>query len=406
MKVLFIGHDTCKNRGCEAIVRCSALVIRRYLQDASFIVLMDSERMQYDSSIVDTWEVPVRFVPLLYRRTVHTVLSSIKHRLGLPPGYPEGLYWQRNMHTYYSKADLVVAVGGDNFTESYGLELPTENLNCLQYAQYLGKATVVWGASIGPFNNEDLRRIATEVLSKSTLITVRESWSQDYLESIGITDNVRLVADPAFVLKGRRTERSALTASGPSNCVIGLGISALRSGFLGTERKTYEQIMTQFVQHAIDSLNATVYLVPHVMYEGNDDYIACRNVMRSVNRKNSVLMAADYDMQADEIKDAISQCDYFIGYRTHSTIASLSSNVPTIAIAYSKKAFGILQQAYGHADYVIDGRSITLENLIDRFNSLVSNRETIVESLRRRMPELKQLSMQGGAYLAAALQKE
>ena len=44
------------------------------------------------------------------------------------------------------------------------------------------------------------------------------------------------------------------------------------------------------------------------------------------------------------LKNIISNCHYFMGARTHSTIAALSSYVPTISIAYSIKAFGINEE--------------------------------------------------------------
>ena len=72
---------------------------------------------------------------------------------------------------------------------------------------------------------------------------------------------------------------------------------------------------------------------------------------------------------ASEYKGLISNCFVFIGARTHSTIASRSSYVPTVAIAYSVKAYGILKDIFGEVgnDLIVDVKSITLQNLIRAF---------------------------------------
>lgn len=402
-KILFVGHGTCRNRGCEAIIQCSSALIHQFLPDSSIRVISDT--VEYDSSIVQNWPTPVEFIPPLTRRTIYTALSSIKRRLGLSPGYPEGCYWQKNMHNYYSKADMVVAVGGDNFTESYSMDSAVKNINYVKYAQYIGKTTVVWAASIGPFNDDALRDLATTVFRQADLITVRERWSLEYLRSLDISDNVRLVADPAFHLKRRKTQRTESLLPPPARITIGVGIAGLGAKFLSISKDSYEQIFSQFIDHVIDAYKATVRLIPHVMYDGNDDLAACQAVMNRVKRKDRIVLAGAYDMQADELKEMIAQCDYFMGLRTHSTIAALSSYVPTIAIAYSKKAWGIFEDVCGHTNYVVDGNSLTVEKLLNTFELLFSNRKSVVQTLRKRVPELKALSEKGATHLADILRR-
>ncbi len=404
-KILFVGHATCKNRGCEAILRCSTNIISQYLPDVSFDIVANSETIQYDFNIARNWEVTPNFLPRPFHRTKHLILPALKSRLGLSRGYPKDLYWQRNMHGYYFTADMVLAVGGDNFTESYGIETAVNCLRDVWYAQHIRKPTVIWAASIGPFNHEGLRDLAINIFKRATLITVRERWSEQYLKSLGISENVRLVSDPAFLLGRKRTERTTWESIFISKVTLGVGVSALKSKFLGVSRATYEEIMAQFIDYVTHSCDATILLIPHVMYQGNDDLLACNAVMRKIKRKNRVILAGNYNMQADELKEAIAQCNYFIGCRTHSTIAALSSFVPTIAIAYSKKALGIFEQVYGHADYIVDGSSITLDKLIEAFEEVRSHREKIVELLKKRVPELKHQALKGGAYLASIFKK-
>jgi polysaccharide pyruvyl transferase WcaK-like protein len=53
------------------------------------------------------------------------------------------------------------------------------------------------------------------------------------------------------------------------------------------------------------------------------------------------------DHTAPELKYIISKCDFFVGTRTHATIAAYSSCVPTLVVGYSVKARGIARDLFG-----------------------------------------------------------
>ena len=60
------------------------------------------------------------------------------------------------------------------------------------------------------------------------------------------------------------------------------------------------------------------------------------------------------DAPAHELKGYISKCSFFVGARTHSTIAAYSSGVPTLVIGYSVKSRGIATDLFGsYENYVL-----------------------------------------------------
>ena len=55
-----------------------------------------------------------------------------------------------------------------------------------------------------------------------------------------------------------------------------------------------------------------------------------------------------------ELKGYIARCRFFIGARTHSTIAAYSSGVPTLVLGYSVKSKGIAKDLFGtYENYVL-----------------------------------------------------
>ena len=113
------------------------------------------------------------------------------------------------------------------------------------------------------------------------------------------------------------------------------------------------------------------------------------------------VISADYN--ASQLKHIIGQCDFFIGARTHSTIASLSSLVPTLSIAYSPKAYGINEQLFGHTEYVLGIPEMNESSLMEKFLLLCKERSKIVEQLSQRLPIIEAMSERGGQYLAEVL---
>lgn len=69
------------------------------------------------------------------------------------------------------------------------------------------------------------------------------------------------------------------------------------------------------------------------------------------------------DLNAAQLKHSISRCRFFIGARTHATIAAISQGVPTISIAYSVKAIGINRDLFGDLDVVLPTPKVAFETL-------------------------------------------
>lgn len=88
------------------------------------------------------------------------------------------------------------------------------------------------------------------------------------------------------------------------------------------------------------------------------------------------------------MKYIISKLRFFVGARTHSTIAAYSTGVPTLAIAYSTKAKGIARDIFGtEENYVVDIRNAKEDFLIDSFEYIIKNENYLRELLKGKMPE-------------------
>src|SRR5690606_12214726 len=84
-----------------------------------------------------------------------------------------------------------------------------------------------------------------------------------------------------------------------------------------------------------------------------------------------------------------SNLDFFVGTRFHSVIFSMTSCVPSIAIAYGgNKGRGIMQD-FNLSEYVIHIDDVNKEDLLEMFLRLEQNKDLVIKTLQERVKTLE-----------------
>jgi len=398
MRILLTGHSGSYNRGCEAIVRCTLDIISRYVGPAQIYLKSEDPPSDYSALISDFRNLQIIDASNAKKYSLQWLVSRIHRRVlrGIPQ------YCSSVNRHLYRNSDVVISVGGDTFTDDYD-EGPSEYFQELAFARSYGALTVIWAASIGPFLDKRHELKWAKELRKVDLITVRENASLEYLTQIGVTENVRLVADPAFLLPNF-TKGAFFIERSHKERIVGIGISGRVSRY-GSSTEKYLSAFEAFGNTLLSDGYTRLIIIPHVF--GNpktSDLPICQQLGKRLNRPDRIIHLST-NHNAGQTKYVISQCDYFIGARMHSTIASLSNFVPTITIAYSRKAHGINRVLFGHTDFVLPIEQVSKSSLMNKFCLLRDNRDEIIEHLKLQVPKLRNMADLGGKYLAEMSRK-
>ena len=406
MKVLLVGHDGRNNRGCEAIVISTIKMLRKEFGDDVDFVLSSFD-VKNDS--VFDWGPRVKVVSasdsrLWKKYSLLWFWAKILRRI--VKGGEWGLVFAPFKADLLS-ADIVLSVGGDNYTDDY-----TGYYDPLRYYLYLnyhvknfGKKLVIWSASIGPFKRLDRIDFVVDSLKKTDLITVRELKSFDYLFGLGF-NNIKRVADVAFTLPIEDTRVNLLKTC--PDFAVGFNVSPLIGEYYSNVNKEFviaESV--KFLKDIIARYNAKVLLIPHVVKESlkNNDFHFMSAILKEVNDSSNIELLAQTN-NSMQIKSVISQCRFFIGARTHSTIAAFSTGVPTLSIGYSQKSVGINHDLFGHTNYLLDIRDFSGENLAKSFHHVVTEEGKIRSQLATIIPKIKELSLDNARLLRGVLNNE
>ena len=363
-------HGGSTNHGCEAIVRSTVKVLNEECVLYSFNKKLDE--MYELGKIVELKEDSENQLNALER-----ILVGVYYKL-LKTDYLYYKYSRKKFFSNVKKNDVYFSIGGDNY--------------CYQGKERLGYynkiihekngKTVLWGCS---FEADQIDKKLYNDIALYDLIIARESISYEKLKKIN--NNTFLIPDPAFQL-------DAIKQQFPMNFnqqkIVGINVSPLiidNEGRKGIVEKNYELL----IKHILKTTEYKVALIPHVVEPGNDDR---EPLMKLYNKfKDTGNICIIEDQNAMQLKGYISQCEVFVGARTHATIAAYSSCIPTLVVGYSVKAKGIAKDLFGTEErYVLPVQSIDKDNdLIEAFDWININKIKIKNILNETIPEYKNL---------------
>lgn len=372
--ILICQHGGSGNHGCEALARTVVALLRQAEPDCR--ITLYTYHTQEDRRYLSDLGVDIRG------------LRSLPGKLS-----PYNLYYhgRRVLHRPISKlpltkefrrlvdeSDLVVAIGGDNYCYKMG-----QGYYALDaFVKSRGKKYVLLGCSIEP---EDLKRGLARHLQLFDCITVRERISYDAMQRAGLQNLVQ-AADSAFLLE---TEPCELPKGLKPELAVGLNFSPL----VIANEKVPGMTLENFKELALYILKRTdlqLALIPHVVWRGNDDRKALAQLCEALNGyEDRVFMVPD--MGARQLKSVISRLQFFVGARTHATIAAYSSGVPTLTLGYSVKARGIAADLFGtEKGYVLPVQDLNrADQLLQAFKPLFARRDTLRSQLETRLPSYR-----------------
>lgn len=263
----------------------------------------------------------------------------------------------------------------------------------------LKKVAVIWGASIGPFGGSTLyRRRVFEHLKKLNGIFVREVTTQNYLAENGVTGNVYLVEDPAFVMDPEEPDSKEFIERFPKGA-IGISLSHL---FLSRTRfrNSCKAGVYEIVEAIRRRFGRPIVLISHCVADGNsNDYELLNSALKENASKWHDVVCWPRFMPAAQIKWVISRLHCLVAARTHATIAAFGSCVPTVSLVYSFKGMGINKRLFGGPSYVVTKEDCSVETIVEKLELVLADYDKIRRTLEEKIPLVKAGSMRAGEYL-------
>ena len=370
-KIYLYFHGGSANHGCEAIVRSTNKVLGSDL--ALWTTGITSDRTYALDSVLSLSE---DIYSPAQKPSLQWLLSAVHHKL-THTDYLHIKYAHNAFFSQVKPGDVCLSIGGDNYCYTGQDILAYYN----RILHEKGAKTVLWGCSVEPelLNQAEIAKD----IGRYNLIVARETLSYDALKKVN--PNTILAPDPAFFLD--RVELPLPDGFAPGN-TVGINVSPLIMKSESQKGITFESYR-RLIAHILGDTNMNVALIPHVVEPGNDDREPLRTLFDAFSDSGRIVLIGDHN--AEELKGYISRCRFFVGARTHATIAAYSSGVPTLVVGYSVKAKGIARDLFGtESNYVLPVQSIEDPGmLVNAFDWILARENEIKSHLLSILPAYK-----------------
>lgn len=362
-KVLFM-HGGSKNHGCEAIIRTTTKLLGGP-KDIELWSFNKHEDVKYGLD-----------------QLVERIYVSEEIKAG-SMAHMEALFRRKvlkqsdaNMKVFIKKLfknSVAISVGGDNYCYPWSAK---EGAQLDAMIRQAGGKTVLWGCSL---DDEFITPEVREDLARFDLITAREPLTYEFLKQIN--PNTVLVSDPAFLLEKVELD---LPEGFQAGNTVGINVSPLIMKY--GDGDLILQNYFDLIDHILNTTDMSICLVPHVVCDGNTDLEPMELLYSKYADCGRICKLDDHNCM--ELKGYISRCRFFVGARTHATIAAYSTCVPTLVVGYSIKSKGIALDLFGtDENYVVPVQNLQKSGeLTEAFSWLQANETQIRDRLTAVMP--------------------
>ena len=224
------------------------------------------------------------------------------------------------------RTDVLISGGGSLLQDVTSMKSLLYYAFVIWFSLFCKKEVVIFAQGIGPLQSDLSKKIVFNLLSKCSLVTVRDIKSQKFLIDNGI--NAQLVSDPVF------------TVDLPDNASEGaVGVQlrdyrAVDDAFLFTLAK---QVVKFFGDRKIE-----IYV-----FQPAIDLAICKKfekMIKTINPKVSTEVV--HSISNNDMIIMISKLEYMIALRFHAVLVAIKTGVKTLAINYDAKVEKLAYEAF------------------------------------------------------------
>jgi polysaccharide pyruvyl transferase CsaB len=231
---------------------------------------------------------------------------------------------------------LILGGGGILYDEAAAIYLREVEL-----AQEHRVPVLVYAVSAGPLHDAVSRTLVRDTLSRVNAVTVRERRAQQLLEEVGLRD-IEVTADPAFLLEAEPLPAEALQREGlnQNRRLIGLSVREPGSAAPDIDETHYHALLANAADYMVDRLDADLVFVP--MEPRQKDTQHCHAVVsKMAHAHQATVLKGEYT--SGQLLSLMSHFDFAVGMRLHFLIFAALNRVPFVALPYSSKVAGFLE---------------------------------------------------------------
>jgi len=334
---------------------------------------------------------------------VYSILWVYFYKVGLKLWLPNR---KKETIQFYLNADVIMLPGGHFFTNLNGFPVVVSHYWALRFAQLLGKKTMIYAQTIGPFfgKTKGISYYLTKrIVKKTDTVTLREPDSEKLING----NNVFVTAETVFANKTKidlADNIEILNKLKKSNkLIVGVTIHHIYYKHFFSKEE-YISIMSDIFD-SITSKGHYILIIPmEADYHNGGDRPLARIIKDRCHNKNDIFIINE-DYSSEITASIIATTDIFIGTKTHSIVYGLKSFVPTISISYQQKSNEFMKM-FNVIENAIDLKDLEKNKFIDIFDNVEKNMTHISEIQKKSYSKVSELAKENNKYLLSLFENE
>lgn len=267
-------------------------------------------------------------------------------------------------------------------------------------AHELNVPVMLYAISAGPLTHAGARQAVREALNAAALITVRDRKGYRLLEDAGVTHEIHLTADPAFLIQPETLPVDALKSEGVEfdRYLVGFSVREPGPAAPDIQPEKYYALLANAADFVIERLDADVVFVPMEKIDVQHSHAV---VAYMQNAERAEILRRRYSPR--QILDLIGRFEFVVGMRLHFLIFAALQGTPFTALPYASKVTGLLE------DLEIEMPplgSVGIGQLLARIDRSWDTRDDIRLKIKQHLPKLLARAAQTNVLLVSLLKEK
>lgn len=282
------------------------------------------------------------------------------------------------------RADLFISGGGSLFQDVTGAKSLLYYLGVLEMARILGRPRMIYAQGLGPLQRNWARRLTARALDCVQLITLRDSYSRAFLQSLGVQRPViKVTADPVLGM-----DIGSLDLKAGRNKLLQLGLEEGRRPMAGIALRSWPHVegVIEALARVGDELVGQGWEVVFLPFHFPRDVDACYQVQRLMQAPAAIIKEK---LTLEELAGIISCLDLLLGMRLHALILAAVFKVPFLGLSYDPKVEAFCRQV----DQPWVGLNFPdFDQLWSKIKKMIYELPYLKENIQRAVAELRPLA--------------
>jgi polysaccharide pyruvyl transferase CsaB len=264
--------------------------------------------------------------------------ADTKARHGVERAVPVRKLSRSEVVPEVERLDLLVIGGGGILFDAEARIYLREAL----IAREKGVPVMLYAVGAGPLSHAAAQAAVRDCLEHVEVITVRERSAQRALEEAGVHRDIIVTADPALLLKPEPLPRGILKHEGLEGRrrLIGMSVREPGAAAPDIDPDDYHALLANAADYMVDRFDADVVFVPmeRSVLDTQHSHAVIAKMLRA---QRATVLKGEYT--SGQLLSLIGKFSFAVGMRLHFLIFAALRGVPFVALPYSGKVTGLLE---------------------------------------------------------------